>query len=132
MGTPRVAALVAIGLVAAIAAAPASAEVPDAKCEGTPSGLMGDNRVAQPFTALNTGQLVRFEAFFNDPSSAVSSTWTVQINTVDVSTDKPTNTALASTSVPVAGSGSNSGLADRWHLPQPGPGHRRGAIRIGH
>jgi len=101
-----------------VGAGPAGAEVPDAKCEGTPFSPMGDHRVGQPFTALNTGQLVRFEAFFNDPPPGVSSTWTVQINTVD-GTDKPTNTTLATTVVPLVGSGSNTAQPIGGTFPNP-------------
>lgn len=96
-------ALVAALVLGAGVAAPgtAGAEVPDAKCDVTPDSAMGDVRVAQTFTALHTGHLVRFEALSARLSS--SSTWTVQINTVDA-TGKPANTTLAQTAITVPGS----------------------------
>jgi hypothetical protein len=111
MRAKNVAAVAAVGLIAVVAAAPASAEVPDARCDAAPTATMADSRNGQTFTALNTGHLVRFEAAFNnlDPPSS----WTVQIHTTD-GTGKPTNTTLAEATVPVGttspgGTGSRTG-----------------------
>jgi Ca2+-binding RTX toxin-like protein len=86
--------------VAALTAAPgrAGAEVPDAQCTASPLADAPDVRVGQTFTALNTGQLVRFQVAVNNDQPPT--TWTVQINTVD-GTGKPTNTTLAQTTIPV-------------------------------
>jgi hypothetical protein len=88
----------AIGVIGAIGAAPARAEVPDAKCEGPSNSTIGDYRVAQPFTALNTGHLVRFQAVARNV--AAPSSWTVQIDAIDGS-GKPANAPLAETTIPV-------------------------------
>src|SRR5215813_1803980 len=101
-----VAPLVVAGLaVLALISAPTAAaeEVADASCPGPPdsdisAGSPAITEFAQPFTALNTGELTRAQVLTNKASGSTGD-YVFSINTVDGS-DVPTTTVLASTTIP--------------------------------
>jgi hypothetical protein len=88
-----------IGL-AALLSIPASAQAaPDASCPGPANNSVafdGEDRLAQTFTALNSGVLSR--AQMETVKIGSPGNWVMSINAVDGS-GRPTNTVLASTTI---------------------------------
>jgi len=89
----------------ALMSAPTAAakEVADASCPGPPNsnvsaGTPATTEFAQPFTALNTGELTRAQVLITKGSGSTGD-YVLSINTVDGS-DLPTTTVLASTTIP--------------------------------
>jgi hypothetical protein len=86
----------------------------DASCPGPPNNSVafgGQVRLAQTFTAVNSGLLTR--AHLEIVKEGTPGNWIVSINTVD-GTGRPTNTVLATTTIPDATvpSGDSSLIAD--------------------
>jgi hypothetical protein len=80
-----------------------AAPVLDANCPGPPNGSDGvpaDARFAQTFTVQTTGSLVQGEVEVNKPASS-NGDWVMEIYATDGS-GIPTNTLLASTTIPNA------------------------------
>jgi hypothetical protein len=94
--------LIVTGLMMlALASSAIAQETPDASCPGPPDSDVfssnGGKRVAQTFTALHSGALTT--AQMSITKSGTPGDWVIQIDSVDGS-GTPTNTVLASTSVP--------------------------------
>jgi len=79
--------------------------------------MLGNPRVAEVFTALNTGALTRFEVAYSN-SATTATLWTVQINTVDAS-GKPTNSSLASETFQLGGGGADGPTTASRTFAQP-------------
>ena len=98
---------VAMAAMLALLQAPASSatqqERPDASCQGTQNSLgivSGSGVIAQTFTAQNTGRLTSVEVPVQDNGGDVGNL-VMEIRTTDAS-GVPTDTVLASTSVPAS------------------------------
>jgi hypothetical protein len=102
-----VAALVAAlsGSMVGLGTTPAAAEpVLDANCPGPPNSMGNtatDARRAQTFTAQTTGSVIRGEVEINKPAMSTLGDFVMQVVAVDTFAF-PTNTVLASTTIPNA------------------------------
>jgi hypothetical protein len=113
----RVAILASLtGLYALAAASPAAAaDVPDASCPGpveSQATIGGTSRFGQTFTALGSGELVRVQvALYEEDAPGAGGPYEISINTTG-GDGLPTDTELASTSIPDAAVAPGHSLAD--------------------
>jgi hypothetical protein len=106
----RRAIVLCLAVAGAALSAPASApaqEVPDASCAGPPDGFVnssagGDARFAQTFVAQNTGGISRAQVLVSKSAMGTPGDYVLQIVDAIDSLGFPTNTVLASTTVPDA------------------------------
>jgi hypothetical protein len=78
-----------------------AAEVPDASCQPTPDAGVTRAKVAQTFTALNTGQMTSATMQASRPAGTTED-YVMEVRTVDMS-GIPTETGLGSAAVPASG-----------------------------